>query len=101
MATKKRKKEDIFEKLLKKADEAKKAGLELGKVATTKAKKGGKKIKEEGQQKISQGMYSAKKFTNSSQEDLLLLERLAEMKKNGIITEKEFQLKKKEILKRI
>ena len=43
----------------------------------------------------------AKGVTSNSQEDLEILEKVAKLRKSKVITEKEFQEKKKKILERI
>jgi len=42
-----------------------------------------------------------KKITSNVDEDLATLEKLGKLRKSGVITEKEFQAKKKKILGRI
>ena len=101
MARRKKKNDDIIEKLLKKADEAKRTGIELSKVAAEQAQIHGSRIKKVGSKKIGEGISAAKKFTTSSEEDLKTLERLAKLRKTGVLTEKEFQEKKKQILSRL
>jgi len=101
MARRKKKDEDILERLLKKAEEVKQTGLELSRMAAIEAQKRGRKLKKRGSEKITKGISAAKKIGKSSKEDLILLEKLGKLKKSGIISEKEFQTKKKEILGRI
>lgn len=50
---------------------------------------------------VSQGVASAKKITQSTRQDLEILEKLAALNKKGVITDREFQEKKKDILKKI
>ena len=92
---------DIIEKLIKKADEARRTGMELSKIAAKQARIRGKILKESSAKKIFESIKAAKRMTTSREEDLRMLERLGKLKKSGLITEKEFQTKKKEILKRI
>ena len=47
------------------------------------------------------GVESAGKIKNNSENDLKVLEKLGKLRKAGVITEKEFQSKKKKILGRI
>ena len=101
MARKKKKDDDIIKQLLKKADEAKKTGIELSKIAAKQAHMKGQEISKETQKKIDEGVSAAKKKMSSSDEHLKTLEKLGKLKKAGIISDKEFQAKKKEILKRI
>lgn len=120
MAVKKR---GYIEKFLKKADKAIDEGLKkadkaideavaVGEIASKEAKKKsrelkkyaekeGSKIKAGGIKKISEGVTTARRMTTTAVEELELLERLAKMQKEGIITNKEFLEKKKKILDRI
>jgi len=101
MARRKKSNEFIIDKLLKKAEEAKKTGLELTRIAVEQAELSGRELSKEGRKKISESIAAAKKKFSSGEEDLAMLEKLGKLRKAGIITEKEFQTKKKEILKRI
>ncbi len=117
------KKGGYIEKLLKKADKAlqegvKKAdkvledavelGIMTGKQASktskefrNQAKKERKALQKRGRDKISEGISVAKNVTSNTQDDLEILKKLGKLRANGIITEKEFQAKKKKILDRI
>ena len=121
MATKK--KEGYIGKFLKRADKAIEDGIkraddiledavELGAVAATQAKKTSDElrkkamkekeiIKAKGIKKINEGMTMAKQMTSKAEEDLATLEKLGKLRKQGVLTEKEFQEKKKKILSRI
>jgi len=101
LARRKKKQDDIIEKLFKKADEAKKTGMMLSKIATEQAQFHGERLRKKGTKRINASISAAKKFTNSRDDDLETLEKLGKLKKAGIITEKEFQTKKKQILARI
>jgi len=117
------KKGRYIEKLLKKADKALQEGVkkadevledavEIGtitaKQATKKSKEIRKQVKKErealqkkGMKRISEGISSAKSVTSNPQNDLDILKKLGKLRTNGVITEKEFQAKKKKILDRI
>ncbi len=91
---------DVFEKL-----EAEKI---LARIRTNElrslAKKGtqwSKSLRNSTSKRISSGISSARKLTYSSDVDLMVLERLGDLNRQGIITKKEFEDKKQEILKRI
>jgi len=101
MVRRKKKDEDIIEKLIKKADEAKRTGLELSKIVSEQAQIHGKRLKKEGSKKIDKGISVAKKIASSREDDLNTLERLAKLRKSGTLTEKEFREKKKQILARL
>jgi polyhydroxyalkanoate synthesis regulator phasin len=116
-------KEGHIEKFLKKADTALQEGIkkadkvlddavELGEITAKQAAKTSKelrmqakkeraKLQKKGLKKISEGISAAKNVTSNTQEDLVTLEKLGKLRKSGIITEKEFQTKKKTILERI
>jgi polyhydroxyalkanoate synthesis regulator phasin len=126
MATKKRR-PGYIEKFLKRADKAvdeaidqgvKRAdalladAVEFGKITASEAKKKSadlrkqagiesEKLKSQGERKITKGIATAKKMAAVSSMDLETLAKLGELRKAGIITEKEFQTKKKQILNRI
>ena len=126
MATKKRR-PGYIEKFLKRADKAideaveqgvKRAdallddAVEFGKITASEAKKKSdelrkqaliesEKLKKQGEKRITKGIESAKKMSATSSKDLETLAKLGELRKAGIITEKEFQAKKKQILNRI
>jgi len=101
MARRKKSDEFIIDKLLKKAEEAKKTGLELTRIAVEQAELSGRQLSKEGRRKINESIAAAKKKFSSGEGDLAMLEKLGKLRKAGVITEKEFQTKKKEILKRI
>ncbi len=101
MARRKKSDEFIIDKLLRKADEAKKTGLELTRIAVEQAELSGRELSKEGRRKINESIAAAKKKFSSGEEHLAMLEKLGKLRKAGVITEKEFQTKKKEILKRI
>jgi len=117
------KKGGYIEKLLKKADKALQEGVkkadevlddavELGVMTAKQASKTGKefhnKAKNErkalhkrGVEKISEGISAAKSVTSNTQNDLDILKKLGKLRKAEVITEREFQAKKKKILDRI
>ena len=117
------KKGGYIEKLLKKADKALQEGVKRAdevlddavEIGTITAKQAGKKSKElrkqvkkerialqkRGSKRITEGISAAKSVTSNAQEDLDILKKLGKLRTNGVITEKEFQTKKKKILDRI
>ncbi len=94
-------KKGFFDNLAKKADEIKRQGMELGKIAAREAGELGEKIDDV----VDESWDAAKKIkpqsVESKNEIVDLLERLAKLKEQGIITEKEFISKKKDLLDRI
>ena len=97
---------------IKKADEALEDAVEFGEMAASQAKKTSEEltkkamkekeqIKSKGVKKINEGISVAKNVTNKKEEDLATLEKLGKLRKAGVLTQKEFQEKKKKILSRI
>ena len=119
----KAKKGGYIEKLLKKADKALQEGVkkadkvvddavELGIMTAKQASKTSKELRNQakkerdalqkrGVEKINEGILAAKNVTSNTQNDLETLKKLGKLRKAEIITEKEFQVKKKKILDRI
>ena len=79
------------------ASQAKKTSIKLRK----KAEKESKSLKKIGSEKLSEGILAAKNATSNVEGDLKTLEKLGKLRKSEILTEKEFQEKKKKILARI
>jgi polyhydroxyalkanoate synthesis regulator phasin len=118
-----KKKTGYIEKFLKKADKAIEDGIkradevledavEFGAMAADQAKKTSdelrkkaikekEQIKSKGVKKINEGINVAKQMTSNAEEDLATLEKLGKLRKEGVLSEKEFQEKKKKILSRI
>ena len=97
---------------IKRADEIVADAVEFGKVASKEAQKKsaelkklakieGERLKAEGERKINKSITKAKKLRISEKNELETLAKLGELRKAGILTEKEFQIKKKKILNRI
>lgn len=106
MARKTRKKTDaktpeFVERLFQKAYEARKAGLELSKLAAEQSQIYGKRLTTEGKKRLDESIAAARKMSSSGQESLRLLEELGKLKKEGVITDAEFKQKKKELLERV
>ena len=104
--------DDAVKEGIKRADDIVADAAEYGKIASKEAQKKsiefkklakveGEKLKAEGERKINKSIAKAKKMTSSEKNDLDTLAKLGELRKAGILTEKEFQLKKKKILNRI
>ena len=97
---------------VKKADEVLDDAVDLGimtakqagktsKELRNKAKKESKALQERGIGKINEGISAAKSATSNTQNDLEILKKIGKLRKAKVITEKEFQAKKKKILDRI
>lgn len=97
---------------VKKADEALEEAVEFGSITAKQAAKTSKELRNQakkesealqkkGIKKINEGITNAKNVTSNTNEDLEILKKLGKLRKAEIITEKEFQAKKKKILDRI
>ena len=80
---------------------AKKKGYEISEKIALKGSILGSKLKKKTKSGIKTGLDAKKKFQTSKHDDLDLLKKLADLQKAGIITNKEFQEKKKKILSKI
>ncbi|MFQ6025046.1 MAG: SHOCT domain-containing protein [Nitrosopumilaceae archaeon] len=98
-----RKKRDAYylDDLKKKADDAKLVGFELSKIAAETGPKLGKELVKMGRERLEETLAAARLAALSPKHNLELLEQLGKLKKSGIISQKEFEKKKKEILNRI
>jgi len=90
-------KKEVIRKLKSHAEVAKENTQKLRTLAKSHGSKVTKKIKTKGK-KLSK---SISENIISSEKNLKILEKLGELNKKGIITNKEFNEKKKELLKRI
>ena len=79
------------------AGQAKKTSFELRR----KAEKESESLKKKGAAKLNEGILAAKNATSNVEGDLKTLEKLGKLRKAEVLTEKEFQEKKKKILARI
>lgn len=97
---------------VQRADEILYDAVEFGKLAATEADKKSKelrkqakvesaKLKARGETELVRGISAARKLASSTNENLETLAKLNELRKAGIITEREFQEKKRKILSRI
>ena len=94
-------KKGFFDSLVEKADELKDKSIELGKMAAREAEELGDKIDDA----VDDSWEEVKKFkarsSESKNETIDLIERLAKLKEQGILSEKEFNAKKKDLLDKI
>ena len=97
---------------VKKADDVLEEAVEFGTMTAKQASKTSKELKKQakkekdalhkkGIEKINEGITTAKKATSNTHDDLEILKKLGKLRKAEVITEKEFQAKKKKILDRI
>jgi hypothetical protein len=91
-------KKEVLEKLKGHVEIAKEKTQELRSFAKSRGSRVTKKLKTRGK-KLTKSI--SKNTLISSEKNLRLLEKLGELNKKGIVTNKEFNEKKKELLKRI
>ena len=91
-------KKKVISKLKSHAEIAKEKTQELRSLAKNRGSKATKELKTRGK-KLSKSI--GKSTLNSSEKNLRILEKLGDLNKKGIITNKEFNEKKKDLLKRI
>ena len=93
--------DEFVDKLLESIGEAKEKGQKIGKLAKIRGIKLSKKVKAEAKKTVSKKITKAKRMIRSSDDNLELIKKLGELKKAGVISNKEFQVKKKQLLDKI
>jgi len=93
--------EEFVEKLLESVDEAKKKGQKIGRLAKIRGLKLSKQVRARAKKTVSKKITKAKRMIRSPKDNVELIKKLGELKKAGIINNKEFQAKKKQLLDRI
>ena len=93
--------EEFLEKLLESVDEAKRKGQKIGKLAKIRGLKLSKRVRAQAKKTGSKKITKAKRMIRSSEDNVELIRKLGELKKVGIISNKEFQVKKKQLLDKI
>ena len=93
--------DEFTDKLLESISEAKEKGQKIGKIAKIRGLKLGKQVKAEARKTVSKKLNKAKRMIRSSDDNLELIKKLNELKKAGVISNKEFQVKKKQLLDKI
>ena len=93
--------DEFTDKLLESISEAKEKGQKIGKIAKIRGLKLGKQVKAEARKTVSKKLNKAKRMIRSSDDNLELIKKLNELKKAGVISNKEFQAKKKQLLDKI
>ena len=93
--------EEFLEKLLESVDEAKRKGQKIGKMAKIRGLKLSKQVRAQAKKTVSKKITKAKRMIRSSEDNVELIRKLGELKKAGIISNKEFQAKKKQLLDKI
>ncbi len=92
---------EFLDKLLESVDDAKKKGQKIGKIAKIRGVKLSQRVKSRAKKTVSKKITKAKRMIRSSDDNVELIKKLGELKKVGIITNKEFQAKKKQLLDKI
>ena len=82
-------------------DDAKEKGQKIGRLAKIRGLQLGKRVKARAKKTVSKKITKAKRMIRSSDDNVELLKKLGELKKTGIISNKEFQTKKKQLLDKI
>lgn len=93
--------QQVVNKLKVQTELAKQKSLVIKKLATQKGTQIGASLIKQASNTVSQGVSSAKRMTYSPEQSIVILEKLAALNKKGIISNKEFAAKKKDILKKI
>ena len=93
--------DEFVTKLLESVNEAKSKGQKIGRLAKLRGLKIGKRVRTQAKKTVSKKVTKAKRMIRSSQDNVELIKRLGELKKAGIISNKEFQTKKKQLLDKI
>ena len=92
---------EFLDKLLGSVGDAKKKGQKIGKLAKIRGIKLSQRVKLRAKKTVSKKITKAKRMIRSSNDNVELIKKLGELKKAGIITNKEFQTKKKQLLDKI
>jgi len=93
--------DEFVDKLLESIGDAKEKGQKIGRLAKIRGLKLGKQVKAEARKTVSKKITKAKRMIRSSDDNLELIKKLGELKKAGVISNKEFQTKKKQLLDKI
>ena len=95
-------KDDAFiDKLFQSADEAKKKGQKIGRLAKLRSARLSKRVSTQAKKSVSKKISKAKRIIRSSEQNVELIKKLGELKKAGLITNQEFLAKKKQLLDKI
>jgi hypothetical protein len=93
--------DEFVDKLLESIGDAKEKGQKIGRLAKIRGLKLGKQVKAEARKTVSKKITKAKRMIRSSDDNLELIKKLSELKKAGVISDKEFQAKKKQLFDKI
>ena len=93
--------DEFVTKLLESVNEAKTKGQKIGRLAKLRSLKLSNRVRARAKKTVSKKVRKAKRMIRSSKDNVELIKKLGELKKAGIITNKEFQTKKKQLLDKI
>ena len=88
-------------KLLESVNEAKTKGQKIGRLAKLRGLKLSSRVRARAKKTVSKKVTKARRMIRSPKDNIELIKRLGELKKAGIISNKEFQTKKKQLLDKI
>jgi len=88
-------------KLLESVNEAKTKGQKIGRLAKLRGLKLSNRVRARAKKTVSKKVTKAKRMIRSPKDNVELIKKLGELKKAGIISNKEFQTKKKQLLDKI
>ena len=93
--------DEFIDKLFQSADEAKKKGQKIGRIAKLRSVRLSKRVSTQAKKSVSKKIRKAKRIIRSSEQNVELIKKLGELKKAGLITNQEFLAKKKQLLDKI
>ena len=95
-------KDDVFiDRLFQSADEAKKKGQKIGRLAKLRSIRLSKRVSTQAKKSVSKKISKAKRMVRSSEQNVELIKKLGKLKKAGLITNQEYLAKKKQLLDKI
>ena len=93
--------DEFIDRLFQSADEAKKTGQKIGRLAKLRGVRLSKRVSTQAKKSVSKKIRKAKRMIRSSEQNVELIKKLGELKKAGLITSQEFLAKKKQLLDKI
>ena len=93
--------DEFITKLLESVTEAKTKGQKIGRLAKLRGLKLSNRVRARAKKTVSKKVTKARRMIRSPKDNVELIKKLGELKKAGIISNKEFQTKKKQLLDKI
>ena len=93
--------DEFVTKLLESVNEAKTKGQKIGRLAKLRGLKLSSSVRARAKKTVSKKVTKARRMIRSPKDNVELIKKLGELKKAGIISNKEFQTKKKQLLDKI